>query len=174
MTVNVLPSEADEDYVNDFIQEYSDAKRLAPHRSQELAEAAMKTEQPAPPDADVSDGHGEAACGIMVLTLSVGMLRVIVLPMRTGPLARRGGHLEGCSDRDAGGGAGREEVVQMSVRARNGPSPAVEGMPVGAVHRQTDRRAPHAAGEPCEHAENTPTISSFSPPRRLVPARLDA
>lgn len=52
--MTVVPVEADEDYVNDFVQDYSDAKRLAPSRSQELAEKALSTEQPAPPDEDVS------------------------------------------------------------------------------------------------------------------------
>jgi hypothetical protein len=44
----------DEDDVREFVQDYSDAKRLAPGRANDILEAALGDNKPAPPDADVS------------------------------------------------------------------------------------------------------------------------
>lgn len=55
MTATIaLTPEPDEIEVLDWVQTYSDAKRLAPSRAHELVEKAMASEMPEPPDADVS------------------------------------------------------------------------------------------------------------------------
>jgi len=54
MTATKHTVEPDEDDVREFIQDYSDAKRLAPGRANDILEAALAEEVPAPPDPDVS------------------------------------------------------------------------------------------------------------------------
>ncbi|KAL1407291.1 hypothetical protein Q8F55_006712 [Vanrija albida] len=55
-------TEPDEFDVRDYIQEYADAKRLTPSRADELLEAALKAEQPAPPDPDACCGSSCCPC----------------------------------------------------------------------------------------------------------------
>lgn len=50
--------EPDDIEVADWVQEYSDAKRLTPARANQLLEKAMGKDVPEPPDPDVS-GNGE-------------------------------------------------------------------------------------------------------------------
>lgn len=53
MTQTILP---DEDDVRDFVQDYSDIKRMAPSRANDLLDKIMADTQPAEPDPDVSFG----------------------------------------------------------------------------------------------------------------------
>ena len=51
MTQTIIP---DEDDVRDFVQDYSDIKRLTPSRANDLLDKIMADTQPEEPDADVS------------------------------------------------------------------------------------------------------------------------
>lgn len=53
MTQTIIP---DEDDVRDFVQDYSDIKRLTPSRANDLLDKIMADTQPQEPDADVSSG----------------------------------------------------------------------------------------------------------------------
>lgn len=55
MTQTIIP---DEDDVRDFVQDYSDIKRLTPSRANDLLDKIMADTQPEEPDADVSSEPG--------------------------------------------------------------------------------------------------------------------
>ncbi|EKD03879.1 hypothetical protein A1Q2_01892 [Trichosporon asahii var. asahii CBS 8904] len=54
MTQTIIP---DEDDVRDFVQDYSDIKRLTPSRANDLLDKIMADTQPEEPDADCARGH---------------------------------------------------------------------------------------------------------------------
>lgn len=105
--------------MRDFIQEYGDAKRLAPSRANDILEAALGTEQPPPPDADVS--YLQALRPLASTRKDAndsGMLRIVMLPLCARSLAGRGRCLEGCPRRHPfRRGACREKIWQEVNRA---------------------------------------------------------
>lgn len=148
MTQTIVP---DEDDVRDFVQDYSDIKRLTPSRANDLLEKIMAETQPEEPDADVSkreeelvdaiDRHVLRRAGIFKHEAEVGarlsllcalsshpqlidggeladrpgMLRLLMLPLRHGHLARRGCDLEGVPCRWTSRCRGHgQEVPQVS------------------------------------------------------------